>query len=250
MNPVNVSAIIVTRGDVDLQPIIASLPERWEIIVWDNSGKVTECWGRPAGAHRLIAGGEIIQGVKQAPIPNLSVYGRYAAIEYATWDVIYIQDDDVIVADPDLLVHQWLTGADYDKTPSLKKIDKYKQKYTHDESVVVCNMPPEFRHDFYVGHALVGFGACFWRDLPKQVFDRFANYVWDGEEDSARLPDTEVFNRTCDIVFTALSNRVLVDIPISHMPYASDPNRMWKQSTHVGERKKMLELALRVRDEH
>jgi hypothetical protein len=63
----DISAVVVTRGDVDLSPILASLPFD-DIVVWDNSKR-----------------------------ENLTVYGRYAAIAEARNDVIYVQDDDCLV---------------------------------------------------------------------------------------------------------------------------------------------------------
>ena len=63
-----VSAVIPTRGDVDLSEILDSLPFD-DIIVWDNSG-------RPQ---------------------DLGVYGRYAAIAEAKHAHIYTQDDDCLV---------------------------------------------------------------------------------------------------------------------------------------------------------
>ena len=66
----NVSAVIVTRGNVDLTPVLESLPSEWEQVVWDNS-------------------------VEQ----DLSVYGRYeAALTRASHDRIYFQDDDCVLA--------------------------------------------------------------------------------------------------------------------------------------------------------
>lgn len=65
--------MIVTRGDVDVSPVINSLPFP-DIVVWDNSQR-----------------------------ENLSCYGRFAGIEEARNDVIYVQDDDVIVPAETLL---------------------------------------------------------------------------------------------------------------------------------------------------
>jgi len=60
-----VTAVIVTRGDVDLDPILATLP--YEVVVWDNSVET-----------------------------DLKVYGRYAAIMRVRTPLVYFQDDDVI----------------------------------------------------------------------------------------------------------------------------------------------------------
>lgn len=63
----NISACLVTRGDVDLEPILASLPMD-DVVVWDNSKR-----------------------------EDLSVYGRYAAIAEAKHPLIYVQDDDCVL---------------------------------------------------------------------------------------------------------------------------------------------------------
>ena len=62
-----VSACLVTRGDVDMQPIIDSLPFD-DIVIWNNAER-----------------------------EDLGIYGRYAAIAEAKHDVIVTQDDDLIV---------------------------------------------------------------------------------------------------------------------------------------------------------
>ncbi len=64
----DVTAVVVTRGDVDLVPVLDPLPFD-EIAVWDNST------------------GE-----------DLGVYGRYAAIGNVTTPVVLVQDDDVTLS--------------------------------------------------------------------------------------------------------------------------------------------------------
>lgn len=229
---VKVSVVIPTRGDHDLTPILDSLSGFDDIVIWDNSKR-----------------------------ENLSVYGRYAAITEARHPLILTQDDDVIVSDPELIVRCWMSGNSFDSSGMIRQARavrpdlacNYKEAAwvadaergkIRDWGYVACNMPPEFRHDFYSDHALVGFGACFHRDLPEKAFGRLRHHrVFGLTQDSERL-----FNRTCDIVFTALTPRVLVDVPIAHLPYASDPNRMWKQPEHQGERQRMLDLVRKVRD--
>lgn len=63
-----VSAILVTRGDVALTEIVESLSPFNEVIVWNNSQR-----------------------------EDLGIYGRYAAIHEAKNTVIAVQDDDVLV---------------------------------------------------------------------------------------------------------------------------------------------------------
>ncbi len=62
------SCVLVTKGDVDLSPILEGLPFE-DVVIWDNSKR--EC--------------------------DLKVYGRYAAISEAKHSVIYTQDDDCVV---------------------------------------------------------------------------------------------------------------------------------------------------------
>ena len=239
-----VSAIIVTRGDVDMQPILDSLPDEWEKVVYVTHGG----YDVPRGTcHVIPAGVQFVWNPNECgSLADLSVYGRYAAIEYASGDLIYVQDDDVIVSDPGAFVAKDLRDSN-----GLLPMDA---------GYVVCNQPPEFRHDFYVDHALVGFGACFHRDLPTSAFGRYLDSRHNGglldiggivvsKSFPTPLPQHEIdlFYRTCDIVFTALTPRVLVDVPVTSLPYASDPGRMWTTPGHQEERSRMLALALAVK---
>lgn len=189
----DVSAVLVTRGDVDVLPVIESLACFAEVLVWDNSCE-TDC----------------------------SVFGRYAAIPRAKHAVVYVQDDDCVL-EPEAF-RLLLAGYEPD--------------------LLVANMPGEFRHRFYDDHCLVGFGALFDRALPARAFDRWYHAARHG----LITYNLDVFKRTCDVIFTALTRYVLVDGPKVNLPWANDDSRMWKQPDHVGERTRMLELARRVRD--
>lgn len=68
ISPDKVSAVVVTRGNVDLDPVLYSLGFFGEVIVWDNSVAI-----------------------------DLAVYGRYRAIRSCASDVIYVQDDDCVL---------------------------------------------------------------------------------------------------------------------------------------------------------
>jgi hypothetical protein len=63
----HVSAVIVTRGNVDLSPILDGLPFE-DVMVWDNSKE-----------------------------SDLLVYGRYEALRRVRNDVVYVQDDDCVL---------------------------------------------------------------------------------------------------------------------------------------------------------
>lgn len=69
----DVSAVIVTRGDVDISTIVNSMPFE-DVIVWDNSVE-----------------------------KDLQCYGRFAGIDRCKHDTIYVQDDDVLIPIPALL---------------------------------------------------------------------------------------------------------------------------------------------------
>lgn len=66
MNPAEVSAVIVTRGDVDLAPVLDSLIFD-DVIVWDNSVEM-----------------------------NMMTYGRVLGATRTKHSVIYSQDDDIV----------------------------------------------------------------------------------------------------------------------------------------------------------
>lgn len=77
----DVCAVLVTRGDVDLQPIIETLPYG-DLVVWDNSQRSTD-W---------------------------KVYGRYLGIAETAKPIIYFQDDDCIVRCHDRLMAEYEPG--------------------------------------------------------------------------------------------------------------------------------------------
>lgn len=238
----SVSAIIVTRGDVSLKPSMETIPDEWEKLVWVNG----------SGMYRWkedISGEDASWQPVRIYREDLAVYGRYHAIQFAKGELIYVQDDDVVVSDPEAIVDAWT--------------DEYGLRNRLGDAPVgahvVCNMPQEFRHDFYTDHALVGFGAAFHRDAPERAFNRWL--MWSGHRILGTIPDlgpsdeahrdflTPHFLRTCDVIFTGLTPRVLVDVPKENLPYAEDDNRMWKQPEHQGERAATRELMLQVRKE-
>lgn len=210
----NVTASIVTYGDRPIAPVAESLPLEWEVLIWDNG----------AGELARRSANEVVWETIATDLPDLAVYGRYAALEYASNEIIYVQDDDCIVSNPAEIAaaaNGLRLPADLAGTPG------------HLFDAIVCNMPQEFRHSFYEEHALSGFGAAFPKHLPGRTF------VW--FKDRAEIAD-DLFNRACDIVFTGLTQRVLVDVPVRSLDYASDPNRMWKQPNHQSERAEVLEI--------
>lgn len=73
-----VTAVIVTRGDVSLDPILEALPYP-EVIVWNNA------------EHEWDA----------------KVYGRYLAAEQAQTEYVYFGDDDLIFRNHEALLAAW-----------------------------------------------------------------------------------------------------------------------------------------------
>ena len=77
IDPAEVSAVLVTKGDHDLSEIFDSIRAAGveDIVVWDNATR-----GR-----------------------DLSCFGRYAGISEARHDIIFQQDDDLVAPVADIL---------------------------------------------------------------------------------------------------------------------------------------------------
>lgn len=155
--PLKVSACLVTRGDCDLEPILATLPYT-DVVIWDNSKR-----------------------------EDLGIYGRYAAIQEAKHDVIYTQDDDLLVRCHDELLQMYEDGR------------------------VLCNYPQPWDIPW------VARGAMFRRDLPQAAFDRYL----------AVHPFDRLFtHHGCDGVFTLLSDCKVVDFGSEDLPHGFAEGRV------------------------
>ncbi len=82
LDPEKVCAVLVTRGDVDLAPILETLPYP-EVVVYDNSRRPYD-W---------------------------KVFGRYVAISETRKPVIYFQDDDCLVTCHGALLEAYEPGV-------------------------------------------------------------------------------------------------------------------------------------------
>jgi hypothetical protein len=147
------------------------------------------------------------------------VYGRYQAIhELSDARLVYVQDDDCVVA-PDAVA---------------TLID------AHRPGTIVANVPRD-RYDpttrgVYVDHCLVGFGAVFEPHLPFDAFRRYwAVYGYDA-----------LFERCCDVVFTSLTPFATHDLGHRDLPWATEPDRMYRQAGHAEDRGAVLERCLRL----
>lgn len=145
---------------------------------------------------------------------NLSVYGRYAGLVDADHDVIYVQDDDCLV-DVERVIAAYEPGR------------------------LVANMPRS-RWDDYPDSTLVGWGAVFDRGLPGIAFWKYETYnLFQGSVDA--------FRRDCDLVFSALTPRTVIDADFEHLPWAETQGRLFKQAGHAKLRATLLAECRRIR---
>jgi hypothetical protein len=158
--PNEVSAVLVTRGDVSLDPIRYSLLAQGieDIVVWDNSVR-----------------------------KDRGIYGRYEAIKEAKHDVIYVQDDDVIVP----------------------RIDRILEQYKPD--VLTVSYPDPWDIPW------PSRGAVFDSYLPGYAFDHYrASYH----------ADWLFTHRICDAVFVLLTETNVIDAGAYDMPHAFAEDRV------------------------
>jgi len=168
-----VSAILVTRGDVDLGPILSTLPFD-DVIVWDNSIR-----------------------------EDLGVYGRYAASAEAKHEVIYTQDDDVLVP----CINQLLAA--------------------YEPEVLTINHPSEWPLDIPWN----GKGGIYDRDLPTTAFERYL----------ARYPFDRYFtHHVCDGVFGLLTKVKTIDGGHQNLPQAYREGRVSTTDGWYEERRPLL----------
>jgi hypothetical protein len=154
---VKVTAILVTRGDCDLTEIISTLPYD-ELVVWDNSAR-----------------------------DDLGIYGRYAAITEATHDVIYVQDDDVLVN-----CHNKLLAA-------------------YEPGRLLCNYPKPWDIPW------VARGALFHRDLPDTAFTRYLR---------VHPFDRYFTHYACDGIFGLLTPTRVKDYGSRNLPHGFNEGRV------------------------
>lgn len=174
----DITACLVTRGDVDMTPIVNTLPYR-EVIIWDNSKR--EDW---------------------------KCAGRYRALMDAMTDVVYFQDDDVLFThhqellaayEPGMIVANWAHGrnpAGYDDLPLVgagalvdadlpwKALNKYLRVYPLDDAFLYeadfisgalspfkhVSLPFEIRDVAYNGQRLAD--QPWQRQLKREITDR------------------------------------------------------------------------------
>ncbi len=79
------TAVITTRGDVDLAPALSGIPDEWPRVIWSNDERDYD----------------------------MKVYGYFAALREVQTEYVYTQADDAVV-DAQALLNAW-TGEDADR---------------------------------------------------------------------------------------------------------------------------------------
>lgn len=131
LDPRNVTACLITRGDTDMTPIIDTLLDYSEVLIWDT--------GRE----------------------DHGVYGRYELVAEALNSVVYVQDDDCIVPrttqvkllgsyEPGVIVANWghgdtpdgyddmalvHGGAIFDRDLPARAFARYLKHYPYDDDL-------------------------------------------------------------------------------------------------------------------
>ena len=192
MLPSECTAVIVTRGDVDMKPVLESCEKAGfaSIVVCDN-------------ALRMAQGK-----------PDLGPYGQLEAARTQDMKVVYFQDDDVIVSEPSAVVTAWKPGG------------------------IVCNVPQEYRKNYATApDTLMGFGSV----LEVRLILRTLKKYFD-----AGFKDDKIFLREPGRLLTILNPVEMVDVPITHLPWAHAENRLFRQPDHMQCCQEMRNRAARI----
>ncbi len=171
ITPDQVSAVLVTRGNVDMTEILDQLTADGieDIVIWNNAERD----------------------------PDLSCYGRYAAISEAKNEYIFHQDDDLVSPVGELLKH-------YDPV--------------RDRHAILMNNRIDEEWP------LTAIGALFHRDILPGTFDSYIEeYGFDDD-----------FCRVCDVIFAYQHPIRRVVLGYRDLPWASDPaSSMYLEDGHM-----------------
>jgi len=162
----DVSAVIVTRGDVDLEPSLAPIRDAGvdDIVIWNNAT-------RPE---------------------DLQVAGRYEAIAETRHDLIYSQDDDCIVPVDELLAayedgllvnvppgeQPWLAwGALFDRSLPNKAFQRYGAAYDFDDALFCRWADVVFAHLNGWRTIDLGHQDLPWATAPNRMYHQPDHYI-------------------------------------------------------------------------
>lgn len=153
-----------------MRPIVESLIFG-EVIVWDNS-----------------------------KLPDLKTSGRYAAAAQATNEVVWFQDDDVIV-------------------PSATQSSMCR---LYQDGEMLSNMEIDWHKDGYTKLAWFGWGSLIRRDLPQSAFSRWRQAGHETISTPFRIVG-------CDIIASMLTPHRRVAFAYRHLPHAFGPGRAYTE---------------------
>lgn len=117
IDPKQVTAVVVTRGDVDLTEILKSLECFGHTIVWDNSKRFQRQFDH-------------------------QVYGRYGAIQALGESVVYTQDDDCLLDNPAAICEHYEPGVVTCNMPP-----EYRRNYQYPEGIQLVGFGAIFDAD-------------------------------------------------------------------------------------------------------
>jgi glycosyltransferase involved in cell wall biosynthesis len=190
IDPAEVSAVLVTRGDVDLSRILETIGEAGiaDVVIWDNAER-----------------------------EDLKTFGRYAALPEAKHDIVFFQDDDIVLP-PDTI--QGIIAA-------------------YEPGVICANMAPGWvsgrdLHD----SVFVGAGGVLDRDLPDKAFAKYDRLY----------PRDEVFYLYPEAMVSIPSRIKRVDLPLEVLPWGYAPNRMVSQPWFEDRMAESIRRGRKVRD--
>lgn len=220
-----VSFCLVTRGDVDLDPVLATVPDGWEVVIWNNRERQFDA----------------------------RAYGRFCALFEANGSVVATCDDDVVVPEQTWreLMERWAALDDQRVDGTLPFDGMLRQWAGHlDNGVAVVNWA---HGDNPAGLEDVGFtgaGAIFSKQLALDVWRRWwdvypPSVVADGSMPMA--PDAGGLLYESDFVFGVLCPHVDVHLPYVNR-FPSHGNRLCDQPWHEKLKYQYTELARKVRD--
>lgn len=225
LTPDHVTAVIVTRGDVDLTPVLDSLIFD-DVIVWDNS---REPFAIGEWRNGAVTVGTRLAAQALAPQRDLAVdemtWGRALAAELATTNVVYSQDDDIIhtpenqqaiiaAYEPGVLV-----GCMWDEWSAGAKKQGIEDGY---DDLVFC-----------------GSGSVYDRDLPFNVTREYLTH----------FPLDDFFRLWADTIIGVCAPTKQLDIRFDALPCAEDDNRMCNLPDAVANKTEAIKRARWVRDE-
>ncbi len=217
----DVTAVLVTRGDVKMGQILDSIPPEWPVVLWNNASHslANPTWQRwPANTSRYPSYGP------SGPASDQKVWGRYEALSLVETPLAFFQDDDCLLRPEtfEALLEAWEPG--------------YVVGNAFDDPVRLAK---------YHDTTLLGWGSVFEKHLPFKAFDRYATFG----------PVDDVFKTGlgAEITFPMLTPSKTITHGIEWLdddgPVLERPNRMWKQPSFYKELDAWLTHARWVRDQ-